>query len=73
MAIDTPVWISYGACPGFQSQSESRHWHVLSPARNGFVRFTSGATPTDLLAASMTAELFWGLEAGIKHAIRVFP
>ena len=58
MAIDTHVGISYGVCPGFQSQSESPHSHALSPARNGFLRSTSGATPADLLAASMATKLF---------------
>ena len=32
---------------------------ALSPAQNGFIRFTSKVTPTDLLAASKAAELFW--------------
>ena len=31
---------------------------ALSPACNGFLRFTSGATPADLLVVSMTAEPF---------------
>ena len=32
------------------------HLRVSPPACNGFLRFTSGATPADLLAATMTAE-----------------
>ena len=30
--------------------------HASSPARNGFLKFTDGATPADLLTASMAAE-----------------
>ena len=61
VAIDTPVWMSYGVCAGFQSQSESPHPHALSPVHIGF---TSGVTPADLLAASMAAGPFLGLEVG---------
>ena len=32
--------------------------YALLPEHNGFLRFTSGATPADLLAASMAAEPF---------------
>ena len=38
-------WTSGDVCPGFQSQA-------------GFLRFTSGATPADLLAVKMAAEPF---------------
>ena len=45
--------ISGGVCPGFQSQRGSPRLCALSPAHIGILRFTSGATPADLLAASM--------------------
>ena len=40
--------------------------HALSPSPNGFLRFTSGATPTDLFAASMTA-LIQVIRQGIPY------
>ena len=40
-------------CPGFQNQSGSL---TLSPAHNGFLTFTSSATPADLLTASIATE-----------------
>ena len=54
-ATDTPVldfwwrllWVSK---PGW-----TPHLCASSPAHNGFLRFTSGVTPADLLAASMAA------------------
>ena len=64
-------------CPWFQSQSGFSRLHALSPACNKFLRFTSGAKPADLLAASMATKLFHpctckqalvGLESRIKHA-----
>ena len=51
--------------------------YILSPAYNGFLRFTSGVTPADLLAASMAAEpfhsptcvqVFMGFKSRIKCA-----
>ena len=55
-------WTSGEICPGFQSQGGPINciyiiW--ISPACNGFLRFTSGATPADLLTASIAAEPFW--------------
>ena len=44
-------WTSGDAGPGFQSQGRFPRLHASSPACNGFLRFTSGATPADLLAA----------------------
>ena len=52
------VWTSGDVCPWFQIQGGSHCLCTLSPVHNGIVRFTSGATPADLLAASMTAEQF---------------
>ena len=43
--------------PGFKSQGGFPHLCALSPACNGILRFTSGATPADLLLASMAAKL----------------
>ena len=51
-------WTSDDICHGFQIQDEFPHQHASSPACNGFLRFTSGVTPADLLAASVVAELF---------------
>ena len=38
-------WTSGDVCPGFQSQGGFPHLCASSPAHNGFLRFTSGATP----------------------------
>ena len=38
-------WTSGDVCPGFQSQGGFPHLRASSPAHNGFLRFTSGATP----------------------------
>ena len=54
-ATDTLFWTFGDICSGFQSQGGSPHLHALSPASNGFFRFTSGLAPAQLLAASMTA------------------
>ena len=43
-------------CQGFQSQGRFRHLRALSPVLNGCLGFSSGATPADLLAASMATE-----------------
>ena len=46
-------------CPGFQSQRWSLHLlHASSPTCKGILGFTSGATPPDILAASMVVEPF---------------
>ena len=37
-------WTSGDVCPGFQSQGGFPHLRASLPARNGFLRFTSGAT-----------------------------
>ena len=39
---------------GFQAQVDP-HLYAFSPGCNGFLRFTSGATPADFLTASMAA------------------
>ena len=51
-ANETPV------CPGFQSHGKSPRLHVLLPACNGILGFTSGATPADLLAANKMSGIF---------------
>ena len=72
-------WISCSICPWFQSQGGFPHLCALSPVCNGFLRFTSGATPADLLAISMAVELFHphtctciqalvGIKSGMKCA-----
>ena len=68
-------WTSGNICHGFQSQGLSTCLHASSPTCNGFLRFTSGVTPADLLVASMAAKPFqstylhtykylWGLSPG---------
>ena len=44
--------------PGFQSQGGCPCLCVSLPLFNGILRFTSGAIPTDLLAANLAAETF---------------
>ena len=39
------LWTSGDVCPGFQSQGGFPRLHASSPVHNGFLRFTSGATP----------------------------
>ena len=51
-------WASGEICPGFQSQTGSPDLRASSPMCNRILTFTSGATPADLLVASMAAELF---------------
>ena len=51
-------WTSWDIYPGFQSQNKFPHVRALSSTHNRFLRFTSGATPADHLAASMVAEQF---------------
>ena len=46
-------WTSGDVYPGFQT-----HSHALSCASNRILRFTSGATPADLLVTSMVAKPF---------------
>ena len=53
-----PFWASGDICPGFQNQGRTHRLHASFPACNGFLKFTSGATLTDLLFASLAAELF---------------
>ena len=55
-AIWLPCLTSGDFCHGFQSQGASPCLHALFPACNGFLRFTSGATLADLLAANMAVE-----------------
>ena len=49
-------WTSGDACPGFESQGGSPHLLASLPVCNGFLRFTPGATPADLLAARMAGK-----------------
>ena len=48
------LWTSCDVCPGFQNP----HLRDLLPACEGFLRFTSGASPPSLLEASIAAEPF---------------
>ena len=54
-----PLFCTSGdICPGFQSQAGFPCLYALLPVCNRFLRFTSGATPYDLLVASMAAKPF---------------
>ena len=76
----TPVfWTPGNVYPVFQSQGGFPCLCASWLAHNIFFRFTSSATPTDLLATSMAVESFHphtctciqtlvGLESGIKRA-----
>ena len=46
----TPSVTSGDVCPGFQKQGGSLACMFSSPVCTGFLRFTSGATPTDPLS-----------------------
>ena len=50
------VWTSGVICPVFQSQGWSPRLHIPLSACNRLLRFTSGVTPADFLAATMAAE-----------------
>ena len=52
---DTPV---FEICPGFQRQDGFPHLRASSIACNRFLRFISGGTPADFLAASMLLLFF---------------
>ena len=72
----TPLfWTSASGdvCPGFQSQGGFPRLRASSSACNRFFRFTSGATPADLLAPSMAAGLILYMhvrEVGYRTLIR---
>ena len=51
-------WTSGDIWPGFQSQGGFPSLYASLPACNGFLKFTSGATPANLLMTSMAAETF---------------
>ena len=51
-------WTSGDICSGFQNQSGSSTLRASLLLCNRFPRFTSGATPADLLAASMAVKPF---------------
>ena len=51
-------WISGEVFPGFQSQGGFPCLRASSPVHSRFLRFTSGATPADLLSTSIVAKPF---------------
>ena len=59
-------------CPGFQSQGGFPHLYASSPTHNGFLRFTSGATPADLLTASLVGEPFRSTYFGTSTVVLIF-
>ena len=66
-------WTSGNIWPGFQSQAGSHCLCAFSP--HGFLRFTSGAKPADLLVSSMVTNLFKSIYlhtylAGLKYVIK---
>ena len=56
--LTPPVSDSGDVCPRFQSQSVFPCLCALLPGCKGNLRFTCGATPADLLVASMAAKPF---------------
>ena len=54
-ATDTSVLDFWWCLPWVSKPGWIPHLHASLPGHNGFLRFTSGVTPTDLLAASMAA------------------
>ena len=52
---DRPV---LDVCPRYQSWGGSHRLHALPPMCNRILKFTSGATPAELLAASMATMPF---------------
>ena len=57
--IETPIFeILVISALGFKARV-IRHLHTSSPVSNGYLRFTSGASPAALLTASIAAEPFW--------------
>ena len=57
-AIDTPVFDFWSRLPWVSKQGRSMCLHVSSTTCNRILRFTSGATPAELLAASIATEPF---------------
>ena len=49
-------WTFGNVCPGFQNKDGSLLLCALSPVCNRFLRFTSNATPADLLTASIAPQ-----------------
>ena len=77
VALIPLFWTSGDVCPGFQSQGGYPYLLASLPVYNGFLRFASGVTSTDLLANYMAAELYLihilvqallGLKLWIEHA-----
>ena len=71
--------LAMSALGWFQSRDGYIRLHASTPALNGFLRFTSGVTPTDLMVARKVAKPYLihilayiqalvGLESGIEHA-----
>ena len=54
-ATDTPVLDFWWRLPWVSKPGWIPRFHASLPVHNGFLRFTSGAIPADLLAASMAA------------------
>ena len=54
-ASDTPVLDFWPCLPWVSKPGWVPCLHALSPVCNEFLRFTTGATPADLLVASMAA------------------
>ena len=55
LEISSPLAVISGEVPRFHGGSL---WHS-TPACNGFLRFTYGVTPADVLAANMVVELLF--------------
>ena len=72
----TSVLDFYDVCPGFQSQDGLPDLYAFFPVCIEFLRFISGATPADLMAAESFSihilahiiKQLLGLESVIEHA-----
>ena len=60
-ATDTPGLDFWWHLPWVSKPGWIPHLHALLPARNEFLRFSSGATPADCIQVSMAAEPFWSI------------
>ena len=74
-ATDTSVLDFWWCLPWVSKPGWIPCLHALSPAWNEFLRFTSGATPADLLVASMAVRIPYMhvAEVGFWDSIRRHP
>ena len=56
--VKIPLRRAKDVCPGFESHGGLPALYVLAPASDGFLSFTSSATPANLLVATWQPNLF---------------